>query len=127
MTQTLWLPVILPGMNQLVARDVRSKIRIKRESRETVCLFIASAKLRPVARAFIRYEWRAPDKRRDPSNIAAGGRKVIEDALQAAGILSNDGWAAIAGFSDTFAVDRKAPGCLVTIESLPTRDTVVSF
>lgn len=117
MTQTFWLPVVLPGMNQLQARSVRSKIRIKRDARETVCLFIASAKLRPVARAFIRYEWRAPDKRRDPSNIAAGGRKVIEDALQAAGVLPNDGWAAIAGFSDTFALDRRNPGVLVTIET----------
>lgn len=117
MTQTLWLPVVLPGFNQLHAATVGKKIRTKRKALDDVGVFINAAKLRPVARAFIRYEWRAPDKRRDPSNIAAGGRKVIEDALQAAGILSNDGWAAIAGFSDTFTVDRARPGVLVTIEA----------
>lgn len=115
MVQTLWVPGSLPGWNQINGGKIRDKIRIKRTAQNAVRMFINAAKLKPMDRAFVRYDWRAPNKRTDPSNLAAGGRKIIEDALQEAGVLPGDGWAAIAGFSDTFAVDKMMPGVRVTM------------
>ena len=62
------------------------------------------------------YRWIEPNTRRDKDNISAFGRKVIQDALQKAGYLENDGWRYIASFSDEFDVDTKNPRIEVTIE-----------
>lgn len=49
-------------------------------------------------------------------NISSFGRKVIQDALVKAGVLRNDGWKEIRGFSDRFAVDAENPRIEVEIE-----------
>ena len=49
------------------------------------------------------------------SNVAAMSVKVIEDALQKYGVISNDGWANIAGYSQDFFVDKDNPRIEVTI------------
>ena len=59
------------------------------------------------------------DKRTDPDNIAAGGRKVILDGLVEGGILPDDGWGDVEGFSDTFAVDKENPRVEVEIADVP--------
>ena len=61
------------------------------------------------------YRWYEPNRRRDKDNISAFGRKVIQDALVRAGVLVNDGWSQIDGFSDEFYVDKKAPRIEVQI------------
>lgn len=55
------------------------------------------------------HTWYERDRRRDKDNISSFGRKVIQDGLVKAGVLANDGWAQIAGFSDEFHVDAKRP------------------
>lgn len=45
---------------------------------------------------YCRYLWVERDRRRDKDNIAAFGRKVIQDALVQMGALRNDGWGGIA-------------------------------
>jgi len=57
----------------------------------------------------IIYRWFEPNKRRDLDNISSGGRKVIQDALVARGVLGGDGWKQIVGFSDEFFIDRECP------------------
>lgn len=47
--------------------------------------------------------------------MSSFGRKVIQDALVRAGVLKNDGWAQIEGFSDEFRVDEKHPRVEVEI------------
>ena len=43
-------------------------------------------------RVAIRFDWYEGDRRRDPDNLAGGGRKIILDAAQAIGLLPHDGW-----------------------------------
>lgn len=66
-------------------------------------------------RVRIHYRYYEPSRRRDPSNINAFAVKVIEDALQTCGTISNDGWANIAGYSQDFFVDENDPRIEVTI------------
>lgn len=66
-------------------------------------------------RVKIHYRYYEASKRRDPSNISAFAIKVIEDALQKCGVISNDGWANIAGYSQDFFVDKDNPRIEVTI------------
>ena len=42
-------------------------------------------------------------------NISSFGRKVIQDALVDCGVLKNDGWKNISGFTDMFFVDSQNP------------------
>lgn len=94
----------LPGLNEY--------IDVERTSR-----YMAADMKRSVQEAFIRYHWIEPNKRRDPSNIAFA-KKFIEDALVDIGIIQNDGWRHVAGFSDSFSVDKDNPRVEVTIEEV---------
>ncbi|WP_447973932.1 hypothetical protein [Nitrospira sp. Kam-Ns4a] len=91
---------------------------LKRRWEQELVHWIHCARLRPVPRAFVQFVWREPTRRRDPDNIAAGGRKLVLDALVAAGILPGDGWAAIQGWSDRFIVGDP-PGVAVTLIGVP--------
>lgn len=66
----------------------------------------------------IHYEFFEPNRRRDLDNIAAVGHKFIQDALVAAGVLADDGWKNIIGFTDCFAVDRLDPRIIVSLEEV---------
>lgn len=130
--QTFFVPGPLPGLNDLVAWAKRRDGKVgrsgkrwsayaeqKRAWERAIFVAIRNAKVAPSpGPVFIGYVWHEANKRRDPSNIAAGGRKLIEDALVQAGILRDDGWRSIAGFSDRFAMARKLPGVWVSIEEV---------
>ena len=64
----------------------------------------------------MRYLWVEKNRRRDKDNISSFGRKVIQDALVKMGVLRNDGWENIEGFSDNFAVDKGKPRIEIEIE-----------
>lgn len=70
----------------------------------------------------IHYVYYEANKKRDPSNIAAMGAKVIEDALQQCNVLPNDGWANIAGFSQEFHVDKENPRIEVYLEEIEEKE-----
>lgn len=110
----------LPGLNEYIdacRRDPRKGNREKREAEEIV-IWSAKASLRgkiPTP-CIMHYTWYEPNKKRDLDNISGFGRKIIQDALVNARYLPGDGWDHIAGFTDTFAVDRKNPRIEVTFE-----------
>ena len=56
----------------------------------------------------LEFHWYAKDKRKDPDNIAFA-KKFILDSMQEVGLLRNDGWREIYGFSDEFKIDKKNP------------------
>lgn len=64
---------------------------------------------------YIHYHYFEKDKYRDPGNIHAVAQKFIEDALQDAKAIPNDGWDQIIGFSAEFDVDKKNPRIEVTL------------
>ena len=126
--QALHIAARLPGLNEIIsahgtAQQVRTRTgkliriskydKLKKQWGERIAWEAKAQKLAPVKRAHFAFEWGEPDRRRDPDNIAAGGRKLILDALVKAGILANDGWQQIAGWSDTFHVG--VPGVVVYI------------
>ena len=67
---------------------------------------------------FMEYLWVEPNKRRDKDNISSFGRKVIQDALVSTGVLKDDGWKYVVGFSDRFEVDKNNPRIEVLIKEI---------
>lgn len=53
----------------------------------------------------IVYNWYVKNKRKDLDNIAFA-KKFINDGIVKKGLLPNDGWQDIAGFTDNFFVDK---------------------
>ena len=67
---------------------------------------------------FMEYTWIEPSRRRDKDNISSFGRKVIQDALVNTGVLKDDGWKHVVGFSDRFEVDKASPRIEVLIKEV---------
>jgi len=115
MIQQLVIPGRLPALNELIAtlngrggRYVYNKL--KNENQCVIGVLIKRAGLRPMESAHFEFYWYEQTKRRDPDNIAAGGRKIILDSLIKSGILKNDTWREVgAGWEDTFRVDKDNP------------------
>jgi len=52
--------------------------------------------------------WWRKNRRTDPDNIVFA-KKFILDAMQEVGILENDGWNQVCGFTDDWGVDKDNP------------------
>ena len=76
------------------------------------------ARLKPCKKIFLVFTWIEPNRRRDPDNIAAGGRKLILDAMVVAGVIQDDSWKYVRGWKDKFFTDKQKPGVVVKIISL---------
>lgn len=124
----LIIPSPLPGLNEYIEaeRSHRQKgAAMKRQSQRVVelCAKTQLRGFRPSGKVFMAYTWYERNKRRDKDNISSFGRKVIQDGLVKSGVLKNDGWAEIEGFSDDFYVDSKRPRVEVEIIELPAGGT----
>lgn len=124
MTQQFFIRGPLPGLNEMIAAAkgaggrgvVYSKLKAKWTN--DIALQIRAARVRPVERAYLRFIWREKTQKRDPDNIAAGGRKLILDALVVAKVIGDDGWTQIAGWNDAWVLDAN-PGVEVAIFTSP--------
>jgi len=75
----------------------------------------AKAQLKPIAGLCeYMFIWYEPNKRRDPDNIAFA-KKFVFDGLIQAGIIKNDGWGNIAGFTDRFIHDPDCKAAYVEV------------
>lgn len=129
MTAGLWVPGPLPGMNELIAAAKGSGgrgaayARIKDEWTTTVWAYAKAARLPKFpGRVVLSFRWLERDRRRDPDNVAAGGRKLVLDGLVTAGVLRGDGWRFVQSWRDSFDVYTsvplaRGPGVEVTLES----------
>lgn len=113
----------LPGLNeyQYACRSHFSKgAKMKKSAIQIVSAYIyqqlRNVKIKNKVR--IDYIWYEKNKKRDLDNISSFGRKVIQDALVDNGILENDGWNNIVGFSDTFYIDSQNPRIEVIITEI---------
>ncbi|HJY84455.1 MAG TPA: hypothetical protein VKK81_25665 [Candidatus Binatia bacterium] len=130
MTQRVFIPGPLPGLNELIAAAKHRASTVGRKGRrwnayaalkvqwgETVVTAIRQAHIAPARTpVFLSFTWREATRRRDLDNVAAGGRKIINDSLVTAGVLGNDSWAHVVGWTDHFVVDRRRPGVEVEIQ-----------
>lgn len=119
----LTIPGALPNLNDYITaeRTHRQKGAAMKRQAEQVVLLAARKCLRGVrfqGPVTMAYTWYEPNRRRDKDNVSSFGRKVIQDALVRAGVLPNDGWANIDGFSDAFRVDPKHPRVEVDIQEV---------
>ena len=100
-------------MNEYVSAERASRYKgaeIKRKNEEIIMLSIRQ-QLRGVhirALVEIYYVWVVQNERTDRDNIAFA-KKFIQDALVSAGVLIDDGWKYVVGFSDRFEVDKNNP------------------
>lgn len=114
------IPGKLPGLNDYV-RACRSGYRagnaMKRSVDETILGAVLESsvpRLRVGKRVFLRFTWIEPNTRRDMDNIAFA-KKFILDAVKKYGLIADDGQKYIAGFSDSFGVDKDNPRIEVEI------------
>lgn len=120
----IWIPGPLPGLNEMIAAAKSGRgrgnayARLKSEWTAIVWALAKSARLRPmISPVRIGFLWVEKDRRRDPDNVAGGGRKLILDGLVKAGVLKDDGAAEIRSWTDTFAFDKVSPGVRVELVS----------
>ena len=62
----------------------------------------------------VHIDFYEPNRRRDPDNVTSA-KKFILDGLQDAGVITNDGWLQISGFSDDLYLDKENPRVVVTL------------
>lgn len=83
--------------NRYEAAEIK---KVETERVRLACLGVLPIEKYPVRISFM---WLCPNKRTDPDNIAFA-KKFILDGLQKAGVLKNDSWDYVNGFSDTFNI-----------------------
>lgn len=121
----------MPGLNDLIAcakvsgrrngqKNWNAYAAMKKQWGEIIKLTALAQGIKPVTRVWIDYVWIEPNKKRDPDNVCAGGRKLILDGLVHAGVLPGDGWKHIAGHTDSFVVVAKGErsGVLVILKPI---------
>jgi hypothetical protein len=124
-TQALWIPGPLPGLNEVLdARGVVMRNRaggtrrfdgyakLKRAWATKIGLYAREQQFTRVEFAAFSYLFVESSRRRDPSNIIAGGVKLLEDSLQEAGLLAGDGWANVTAIAPYWVLGVE-PGVLV--------------
>ena len=114
-----WIPGPLPGRNEqeAAARIHRmAAAALKKKWTNHVALYCSGAGKR-FDRVFVDFVWYEPNRRRDPDNIS-GGQKFCFDGLKDAGIIPNDGWRCVEGFSHDFAIDKESPGVAMVVREI---------
>ncbi len=120
MTQYLWIPGPMPGFNEIIAaaKSGRGKAvaysRMKADWTSIVAAF--ARRLVTVDYAKLHFTWKEKTIRRDPDNVSAAAKFVI-DGLVKACVLPDDGWRFVKAISHEFVVDIK-PGVAVMIEGM---------
>lgn len=123
MEYKLIIPGRLPGLNDYIAAERANRhkgAKMKADNGNIVAVAIRQC-LRGVRieePVFMEYTWIEPSRRRDKDNISSFGRKVIQDALVNTGVLKDDGWKHVVGFSDRFEVDKANPRIEVLIKEV---------
>lgn len=108
------IPGRLPGMNEFHHECNRHRMAgaaMKKTAMEQCMWSMLECKKKKVHfdNCSVDITWYEPNKRRDPDNISAFGRKVIFDALQQMGVISNDGWKQISSITERWKVDKQNP------------------
>ena len=116
----LKIPGELPDLNAYMNISRGNKFaaaKWKKTVENDLVVLIRQQGLKPVKKypVSIIYDWHCKDRRKDKRNISFGA-KFVEDALQKAGIIRNDGWKELTDPEDNFYVEKWKPCIIVTIE-----------
>lgn len=123
MEYLLTIPDTLPNLNDYISAERTNRhkgAKMKADSGNIVAVAIRQCMrgVRIEKPVFMEYTWIEPSRRRDKDNISSFGRKVIQDALVQCGVLKDDGWNYVVGFSDRFEVDNENPRIEVLIKEV---------
>ena len=121
MKQKLIIPCELPALNEVIDKSKRHWAEYAKQKKQWTrfVALLARLNLKPVEKQVsLSILWVCANRKRDPDNIVAGGRKVILDGLVEARILKGDGWKQVCGFTDAFAVDNHRPRVEVEINEI---------
>lgn len=117
MGQTLFIPGPLPELNNFLGKGTHwPYTNAKKKWYAHIAHHIIEQKLAPMCCVRFHFIWQELDRRRDPDNFTAIGKKFILDALVKCGVMKNDGWANVAGWSDEWVVIPERPGVLIFME-----------
>lgn len=123
MEYLLTIPGKLCGLNDYIAAERTNRhkgAKMKADSGSIVAVAIKQCMrgVRIEKPVEMHYTWYEPNKRRDLDNVSSFGRKVIQDSLVQCGVLKDDGWKYVVGFSDRFEVDKVNPRIEVLIREV---------
>jgi len=119
-TQSFFIPTTLPSLNEIISAAKsghgrgNAYSRMKKSVTDVVCWCAKEAKLEPMDKVTILFYWKEKSMRKDPDGFTTG-KKFICDGLVKAGVLPDDGWKYIMGFSDKWEVDKENPGVYVEL------------
>lgn len=112
------IPGRLPGFNEIIdaAKYARNKYQAYSQMKEhyTNMVALLAKNLPRFEKIALIITWYEPNGNRDPDNIAAG-QKFIIDGLVSAGIVKNDNHKHIKGILHKFAIDKENPRIVVEI------------
>lgn len=117
--QKFTIPHELTDLNSYIQAERGNKYAAAgiKQTMTHVCSLYARS-LEPIdKRVKIIFTWYCKNQKKDPDNIAFA-KKFILDSLVRTGILKNDGWKQIAGFTDYFEVDESRPRVEVEIREV---------
>ena len=124
MIQVLRIPVVLPGMNELLSKACASRFayaKIKKAHQETIGLFIRQQDIRPIdgpsVFEFDCFEMGKAGRTRDPDNVGAGARKLLLDSLQAAKVIPNDDYHYVRRIIETVHYNQSASSVVLKIST----------
>lgn len=119
---TLWIPAVLPSLNDLLRESRRSPHAynaLKRRWAVVVGTLAGHQRFEPAGTEWSYLFLEPPGSRRDVSNIVAGAVKFVEDALVDAGHMPDDSRQHVRGITPSVELTDGAPGVfVVTGESL---------
>lgn len=122
MEYLLTIPGTLPTLNQYIAAERSNRYKaakMKRDAEDRIIIAVRQYMRgvhidNPVR---LDYLWVVKDKRTDRDNIAFA-KKFVQDALVKTGVIDDDGWNYVVGFSDRFEVDKDNPRIEILIREV---------
>jgi Holliday junction resolvase RusA-like endonuclease len=112
----------LPTLNEFIAANNKHRLvanKMKRTAENGLLMELMMMEAKPItSQVHLHYHWVMKDKRKDKDNIAFA-QKFVQDALVKFGVLRNDGWAEVDGFTHHFSVNKEIPCLILSIEKLP--------
>lgn len=112
------VPGELPAQNEIIKAAKSSPYaysRMKKDSTNTITWL--SKNKANMDRIWLDITYVCKNRRKDPDNIAAA-KKFILDGLVAAGVIPNDGWNEIAGWTEDFKIDKQNPRIEIVIKEV---------
>lgn len=117
----LEIPGKFPGLNDFIhAQNTHRMLgaNLKRDSQAEIskCITFLHPHIHIEKPIIIHYAYYEPNKKRDHDNVSGFFHKVFQDALVETGVIEDDGWKYISGYTDMFYVDKQNPKIKVTLE-----------